>query len=281
MRILLTGAGGQLGRAVLERFAGHEVVGRTHAELDAAEPAAIAAALDAVRPALVLNAAAYTAVDQAEDEPEAARRGNEVGPRVLAEETARRGLALVHVSTDYVFDGEKGAPYLESDPVHPVSVYGATKLAGEEAVRRANPRHYVVRTAWLYGPVGKNFALSIRAAAERGAPLRVVDDQWGSPTYAPHLAAALARLVETDAFGTHHLANAGVASRCEFAAALLEVLGSSARVEPIPTSAWPTRARRPRNTALASERTTGIVLPHWREGVRDWAAALRDPSRAR
>jgi dTDP-4-dehydrorhamnose reductase len=275
VRILLTGAGGQLGRAVCERFAGHEVVGRRHAELDVAEPAAVAAALDAVRPALVLNAAAYTAVDQAEDEPEAARRGNEEGPRVLAEETARRGLALVHVSTDYVFDGEKGAPYLESDPVHPVSVYGATKLAGEEAVRRANPRHYVVRTAWLYGPVGKNFALSIRAAAERGAALRVVDDQWGSPTYAPHLAAALARLVETEAYGTHHLANAGVASRCEFATALLAALGSAARIEPIPTSAWPTRARRPRDTSLASERATGIVLPHWREGVRDWAAAVR------
>ena len=274
MRILLTGAGGQLGRAVCERFSTHAVVGRTHAELDVAERAAVAEALDAVRPELVLNAAAYTAVDQAEDEPAAARRGNETGPRVLAEETARRGIALLHVSTDYVFDGEKGAAYVESDPVRPLSVYGATKLAGEEAVRRANPRHYVVRTAWLYGPVGKNFALSIRAAAERGAELRVVDDQCGSPSYAPHLAMALVRLIETEAYGTHHLANAGVASRHEFAVALLTALGSTARVEPIPTSAWPTRARRPRNSALASERATGIALPHWREGVRDWAAAV-------
>ena len=274
MKILLTGAGGQLGRAVCERVSGHALVARAHAELDVAERGAVAAALDTLRPELVLNAAAYTAVDRAEDEPAAAARGNELGPRILAEETARRGLALLHVSTDYVFDGEKGAPYVESDPVHPISVYGATKLAGEEAVRAANPRHYVVRTAWLYGPVGTNFALSIRAAAARGAPLRVVDDQWGSPSYAPHVATALARLIETGAFGTHHLANTGVTSRFEFASALLAALGSAVRIEPIPTSAWPTRARRPRNSALASERTTGIVLPHWRDGVRDFTAAL-------
>ena len=275
MRILLTGAGGQLGSAVRAQFGRHELFARSHAELDVAVPVAVGAALDELRPELVLNAAAYTAVDRAEDEPEAAARGNEVGPRVLAELTAPRGIALLHVSTDYVFDGEKGTPYVEGDPVHPISVYGASKLAGEEAVRRANPRHYIARTAWLYGPVGTNFALSIRAAAARGAGLRVVDDQWGSPSYAPHLAAALARLIETQAFGTHHLANAGVASRFEFAEALLAALGSPARVEPIPTSAWPTRARRPRNSALTSERGTGIDLPHWREGVRAFAAALR------
>jgi dTDP-4-dehydrorhamnose reductase len=122
--------------------------------------------------------------------------------------------------------------------------------------------------------VGKNFALSIRAAAARGGPLRVVDDQWGSPTYAPHLAAALAQLIATDAYGTHHLANTGVASRFEFAAELLAALGSRTPLEPIPTSAWPTPARRPRNTALTSERSTGIALPDWRAGVRDFAAAL-------
>ena len=274
MRILLTGAGGQLGSAVRERFTGHALTARTHAELDVAEPAAVAAALDALRPELVLNAAAYTAVDRAEDEPEAAALGNEVGPRVLAEETVRRGIALLHVSTDYVFDGEKGAPYVESDPVHPISVYGASKLAGEEAVRAANPRHYIVRTAWLYGPVGTNFALSIRAAAARRAPLRVVNDQWGSPSYAPHLAVALEQLIETQAFGTHHLANSGVASRFEFAEALLAALGSPVRIQPIPTSAWPTRARRPRNSALASERGTGIALPPWPEGVHDFAKTL-------
>jgi dTDP-4-dehydrorhamnose reductase len=275
LRILLTGAGGQLGRALRQLVTQHELLPRTHAELDIAEPDAVAAAFDELAPEGVLNAAAYTAVDAAEGEPELAYRVNEAGARVLAEASASRTIPLLHVSTDYVFDGEKGAPYVESDAVHPISVYGASKLAGEEAVRRANPRHFIVRTAWLYGPVGKNFALSIRAAAARGGPLRVVDDQWGSPTYAPHLAAGLAQLIATDAYGTHHLANAGVASRFEFAAELLAALGSRTPLEPIPTSAWPTPARRPRNTALASERATGIALPDWREGVRDFAAALR------
>jgi dTDP-4-dehydrorhamnose reductase len=274
VRILLTGAGGQLGHAVRRVFTRHELLPRAHAELDVADAAAVAAALAELGPDLLLNAAAYTAVDRAEDEPEAAYRVNRDGPRALAEATARRGIPLLHVSTDYVFDGEKGAPYVESDATHPLSVYGASKLAGEEAVRRANPRHWIVRTAWLYGPVGANFALSIRAAALREPRLRVVDDQWGSPSYAPHLAAALERLVDGDAFGTHHLANGGVASRFEFAAALLAALGSATPLEPIPTSAWPTRARRPRNTALATERTTGIALPDWRDGVRDFAAAV-------
>jgi dTDP-4-dehydrorhamnose reductase len=271
LRILLTGAGGQLGQAVQRVFTRHPVVPRAHAELDVADAAAVEAALDDTRPDLLLNAAAYTAVDRAEDEPEAAHRGNREGPRVLAAASARRGIPLLHVSTDYVFDGEKGAPYLESDATHPLGVYGSSKLAGEEEVRRANPRHFIVRTAWLYGPVGRNFATSIRAAALREPRLRVVDDQWGSPTYAPHLAAALERLIESEAWGTHHLANAGVTSRFEFARALLAALGSSTPVEPIPTSAWNTRAPRPRNSALASERATGIALPDWREGVREFA----------
>ena len=273
MRILLSGAGGQLGLALRQLVLGHELLPRTHAELDITEPEAVEAAFEKLGPELVLNTAAYTAVDGAEGEPELAYRVNESGPRVLAEATARRAIPLLHVSTDYVFDGEKGAPYVESDRVHPISVYGASKLAGEEAVRRANPHHFIVRTAWLYGPAGKNFALSIRAAAAREPRLRVVDDQWGSPSYAPHLAAALGQLIATDAYGTHHLANTGVTSRFEFAQALLAALGSATPLEPIPTSAWPTPARRPRNTALASERATGIVLPDWRAGVRDFAAS--------
>jgi dTDP-4-dehydrorhamnose reductase len=273
LKILLTGAGGQLGRAVRDAFTGHEVVAASHASLDVADAAAVEAALDAARPDLVLNASAYTAVDRAEDEPDLAYRVNEEGPRGLAVATARRGLALLHVSTDYVFDGEKGAAYVESDATHPLGVYGASKLAGEEAVRRVNPRHFIVRTAWLYGPVGRNFALTLAAAAGREEKLRVVDDQWGSPTYAPHLAEGLAALIAEEAYGLHHLANRGVTSRFEFARALLAGIGRSTPIEPIAKAAWPTRARRPRNTALASEQKTGIVLPAWADGVRDFAAA--------
>jgi dTDP-4-dehydrorhamnose reductase len=274
LKILVTGAGGQLGRAVCDAFTDHEVVAESHAALDVADASGVEAALDEARPDLVLNASAYTAVDRAEDEPDVAYRVNEEGPRVLAVATARRGLALLHVSTDYVFDGEKGTAYVESDATHPLGVYGASKLAGEQAVRQANPRHFIARTAWLYGPVGRNFARTLAAAAEREPKLRVVDDQWGSPTYAPHLAQALAALVEGEAYGLHHLANAGVTNRFDFALALLAALGRPTPVEPIPTAAWPTRARRPRNTALASEQQTGIELPDWQTGVRAFAAAL-------
>jgi dTDP-4-dehydrorhamnose reductase len=274
LKVLLAGAGGQLGRAVCDAFTDQEVVAHDHASLDVADVAAVAAALDAARPDVVLNASAYTAVDRAEDEPDAAYRVNEEGPRILAVETARRGMALLHVSTDYVFDGEKGEAYVESDATHPLGVYGASKLAGEEAVREANPRHFIARTAWLYGPVGHNFARTLAAAAEREPKLRVVDDQWGSPTYAPHLAEALAALIAGEAYGLHHLANAGITNRFEFVRALLAALDRPTPVEPIPTSAWPTRARRPRNTALASEQRTGIVLPDWQAGVRAFAAAL-------
>jgi len=275
VRIVVTGAGGDLGRAFLARAPGHhDVLAFDREALDVGDHDAVRQSVEPLRADVILNFAAYTRVDENESDQARAFRDNALGPQHLALAARASGAVLLHVSTDYVFDGEKGAPYLESDVTRPLSVYGASKLAGEEEVRRANPRHWIVRTAWLYGPVGANFALSIRAAALREPRLRVVDDQWGSPSYAPHLAAALERLVESDAFGTHHLANGGVASRFEFAAALLAALGSGTQLEPIPTSAWPTRARRPRNTALASERRTGIALPDWREGVRAFATAV-------
>ena len=268
------GAHGQLGRAVDEVFrARHDVRG---SECDVAAAGEVEAVLEQFRPDVVLNPAAYTAVDAAENDREKAYRANRDGARVVAQATARRGIPVLHVSTDYVFDGEKGAPYVESDSPNPLQVYGASKLAGEEEVRRTNPRHWIVRTAWLYGSTERrNFGLNICDAALTQPRLRVVEDQWGSPTYAPHLADALARLIEGEAYGVHHLANGGVASRYELAAALLDAMGSSTSLEPIPTSAWPTPARRPRNTSLASERRPALALPDWREGVRAFAAALR------
>lgn len=271
--MLLTGAGGQLGRAVRESWSDHEILARTRSELDIGDLTAVRAALDAARPDLVLNAAAYNAVDGAENDLEGAFAGNALGPRNLALATAERELPLVHVSSDYVFDGRAERPYHEFDATGPLSVYGRSKLAGEELVRTFNPRHFLVRTAWLYSAVGHNFALTMRRLAARGE-VRVVADQFGSPTYVPHLAAGLERLVEQGVYGTYHLANPGVASWYELAGAIFRELDLRVSLRPIPTSAWPTAAARPRFSALQSVQRPRVELPPWEDGVKELAAAL-------
>ena len=276
MRVLLTGAGGQLGRAIQDGWSGHEIVARTRAELDIVDLAAVRDALDAVKPDQVVNAAAYNAVDGAESDPEGAFAGNAVGPRHLALASAERELPLVHVSSDYVFDGCAGRPYHEFDATNPQSTYGRSKLAGEQAVRTHNPRHQIVRTAWLYSAVGRNFALTMRSLAER-RELRVVCDQFGSPTYVPHLASGLERLVESGVYGTFHLASRGVASWYDLARALFRELGLAVEVAPIPTSEYPTPAARPPFSALVSLQQPRIGLPPWRDGVKEFAAVVRNP----
>lgn len=273
--MLLTGADGQLGRAVAQGWIGHEVVPRSHAELDIVDLAAVRAALEAVEPGLVLNAAAYNAVDDAESDAEAAFAANALGPRNLALATAERDLPLLHVSSDYVFDGRAGRAYHEFDATSPCSVYGHSKLAGEDAVRTFNPRHQIVRTAWLYSARGRNFALTMRSLAARGE-VRVVCDQFGSPTYVPHLAAGLERLAQTGVYGTFHLVNAGVASWYDLARAVFQELGLRVEVRPIPTSEYPTPAARPPFSALVSLQQPRIGLPPWQAGVKEFAAALRE-----
>lgn len=273
MRILLTGAGGQLGRAVRATFSSHAIRAFAHDELDICDLAAVHRALDAERPDLVLNAAAWTDVDGAERDVPGAFAGNAVGPRNLALATAERDVALLHVSSDYVFDGEAGRPYHEFDTPAPLSTYGRSKLAGEEAVRAFNPRHYLVRSAWVYSPFGRNFALTMRGLAGR-PEVQVVSDQFGSPTYAPHLAVALERLIETGSFGTYHLVNVGVASWYELACAVFRELGLATPVRPVSTPAVPRPARRPRFSALATLQRPAIALPPWPQGVKDWAAAV-------
>ncbi len=274
MRILITGAGGQLGRALATALGEHEVIALERPQLDIVELAAVRAAVAAHRPAAILNAAAYTLVDRAESEPDSAFRGNATGPRNLALAAAEAGAALVHLSSDYVFDGEASRPYHEFDAPHPLSVYGWSKLAGETAVRELNPRHFVVRTAWLYAPVGRNFAASVRSRAAQG-PVRVVTDQVGSPTFAPHLAAAIARLLPTAAFGTYHLAGAGATSWHGFAVELFGRLGLGASVEPTTSDQFPRRARRPRYAPLVTLQEPRLLLPPWEEGVAAYAALVR------
>jgi len=271
VRILVTGAAGQLGRALRPALRDHEALFLDHAALDIADAEAVRAAMGAMRPEVVVNAAAYNEVDRAESEPEAAMRGNATGPATLAAAAAAVGAAIVHVSSDYVFDGEAAEPYREDADPRPLSVYGRSKLAGERAVAAANPRHYIARTAWLYHASGRNFPNTMRRLAAAG-PVRVVTDQTGSPTFAPHLAAAIARLILTPAYGIHHLAGDGGTSWFELARALFARLGIRQTLEPVTTAELPRPARRPRYSVLATRGP--IRLPPWPRGLEEYARAV-------
>ena len=279
MRILVTGAGGQLGRALPSALARHEVVGLPHAALDVAVRPAVDAALETVRPHLVINAAAWTDVDGAESDPDGAFRANATGPENLARATAERGIALLHVSTDYVFAGEGTRPLDEEAATAPRSVYGRSKLAGEDAVRAHQPRHFLVRTAWLYASHGRNFPSTLLSLSSR-PELPVVDDQHGSPTWAPHLAEAIAHLIGTERWGTWHLAGRGGTTWYGFARALLDAAGIGTPLVPVGTDAFPRPAPRPAYAVLTTRRDPPILLPPWEEGVAAWAAAQRARSSA-
>jgi dTDP-4-dehydrorhamnose reductase len=278
VRILITGGGGQLGRELgdVAGAAGHEVHAPGRAACDIAEPSAVATTLAEVEPDVLVNCAAWTKVDAAESDPDGAFRANALGPRVLAAACAARNVLLVHVSTDYVFDGTATSPVDEWQRPRPRSTYGASKLAGEREVRGLAPRHQVVRTSWLYGRQGPNFVRTMLRASAEGKPLRVVSDQVGTPTWTGHLAPALLRLIARDLPGTYHLTNSGEASWHGFAAA---ILGPSAAIEAITTADWPTPAPRPAYSVLDNRlwRLLGeSPLPDWREGLAAYLAWLRE-----
>ena len=275
-KLLITGAQGQLGHALQAQFADHEVIAWDIQDLDISQLDQVQKAVNHVRPDVVINAAAFTQVDQAETEQEAAYRGNALGPRNLAIATKGMGMPLVHFSTDYVFDGRQSHPYHEFDRPNPLSVYGQSKLAGEEEVQKRNPRHFIVRTAWLYHIVGKNFPQTILRLAKQDQ-VRVVNDQFGSPTYCPHLAQAVCRLLETDAFGTYHLAGSGGASWYDFTKALYAARGIHTSVVPITTAEYPLPAPRPAYGVLTSLQDPLITLPPWEEGVREFSAEWKGP----
>jgi len=276
-KLLITGSQGQLGQALQAQFVDCEVIAWDIQDLDICQLEHVRKALNNIRPDIVINAAAFTQVDQAETNQEAAYRGNALGPRNLALATQEMNIPLVHFSTDYVFDGRQTRPYHEFDRPNPLSVYGQSKLAGEEEVQKGNPRHFIVRTAWLYHIVGKNFPQTILRLANQ-EHVRVVNDQFGSPTYCPHLAQAVARLLETDAYGTYHLAGSGGASWYDFTKALYQARGIQAAVMPITTSEYPLPAPRPSYAVLISLQDPSITLPHWEEGVRAFAAQWKGPT---
>jgi len=289
VRILLTGANGQLGQALQASLAplgtvlaatrdGRLPDGAGAEVADLSRPGSLAALVARLAPDLVVNAAAYTAVDRAEDEPDLAFRVNAEAPGALSRACAAAGIPLVHFSTDYVFDGGATRPLREDDPTGPLGVYGASKLAGEQAVREGGAEHAIFRLCWVYGPVGHNFLLTmLRLARERGH-LRVVDDQRGTPTSALRIARAVAGALGRGGWrsGTWHLAAGGQCSWHGFAQAIFEgavargLLAAPPGLEAVPGSAYPTRARRPAWSVLDSaafERDFGIHIGDWREGL--------------
>jgi dTDP-4-dehydrorhamnose reductase len=302
--ILVVGAGGMLGTALQRVAAERGLAGRayTEAELDITDEASVRSALAGFAIRLnragvhgaVVNAAAYTDVDAAEDDAERACLVNGVAPGRLAAAARDEGLTFVHVSTDFVFDGEKEGPYAEDDSPHPISIYGASKLAGECAVAAAYPQALVVRTAWAYGSHGANFPAKILAAARRaietgvsaaaagattrGPTLRVVTDQVGSPTYTIDLAGGLLDLLAAGAMGLYHLTGGGRCSRYELALETLRIAGvrvpEDLAVEPMASDAFPTRAGRPANSTLDCGRAAalGVRLPAWQDGLARYVA---------
>ena len=280
MKLLVTGHHGQLARSLLERSAGREsielvAIGRPEVDLEV--PGSVAAAVRAIAPDVVINAAAYTAVDQAEDEPDRAFRVNAEAAGEAAAAARDVGAAIVQVSTDYVFDGRSDQPYREDAATNPLGVYGASKLAGEEQVRSANPDHLILRTAWVYSPFARNFVKTmLRLAADRDE-VAVVADQRGSPTSALDFADAIFVVLDSWSGGgprgagaTMHLAGRRACSWAEFAdeifRASAQAGGPVASVRPIATSEFPTRAKRPANSTLNSaafEKAFGHSLPEW------------------
>jgi dTDP-4-dehydrorhamnose reductase len=274
MKVLVTGAAGMLGRDVMLAAgnAGHDVVGYGRAELDVTDAEALERKFDLERPDVIINCAAWTDVDGAEEAEEAAFAVNGSGAGNVAAAAAKLKATVLHVSTDYVFDGLKGSPYVESDQPSPLGAYGRTKLAGEEAVAAANKRHFIVRSAGLYGVGGRNFVETMLRLAEAQNEVTVVRDQVTSPTYTWHLAYGIVRLIEGIEYGIHHMAAAGSCSWYEFAREIFEQAEVECRVLSITSEEFGATAPRPANSALASQREHAIRLPTWEDGLAGYLA---------
>jgi dTDP-4-dehydrorhamnose reductase len=274
MRLLVTGAAGMLGRDVVRsaRAAEHEVVALARADLDVTDAEAVSRAVASARPEAVINCAAWTDVDGAEADEAGAAAVNGAGAGNVARAAASAEAPVLHVSTDFVFDGAKDAPYVESDPTGPLSAYGRTKLEGERAVAEAAPRHAIVRTSWLFGTGGRNFVATMLELASERDEVRVVTDQIGCPTWTGHLAPVLVALTAGGAEGTFHVAGAGAASWNALATAAIRQAGADCRVEPATTEDFPRPARRPAYSVLGTERRDAPRLPPWQEGLAAYLA---------
>jgi len=280
--ILLFGGGGQLGRelSALAQQRSVPVSALTHIEADIADSAAVARVMEAIRPSLVVNAAAYTKVDLAEREIDLAYRSNSVGPSILAEACSNYRTPLVHISTDYVFDGRQSAPYRENDPIRPINVYGASKASGEQVIRNHLPEHVILRTSWLYSAYGHNILKTILKLARERDHLKFVSDQCGCPTSTHDLAEAILRVTQqlsagSQAWGTYHFAGRGATTWYEFAKQAVNVqaalTGRQPKIDPIPTTDFPTPAQRPLNSVLDCTlfaRTFAMCAQPWQMQVK-------------
>jgi dTDP-4-dehydrorhamnose reductase len=288
VRVLVLGGGGQIGSAVVAAAAAkHEVTARTHAQLDIGDERAVALALTDTGAEWVVNAAAYTAVDLAEDEPARARAVNDTAVGVLAAAAAAAGCRLLHLSTDFVFDGKSNRAYLPADRTNPLSVYGSSKLGGEQRVLHGAPGGIVLRTAWVYAAAGRNFVLTMLRLMREKEQLSVVCDQIGTPTWAAGIAAAICGLIEAAApGGVYHWTDLGVASWYDFAVAIQDealtrgLLSRAVPITAIPSAAYPTRARRPAFSVLDTVSTRALIeVParHWRHNLRTMLDGIRTP----
>lgn len=280
MKILITGKDGQVGWELQRTLATlGEVVAHDRHSLDLSLPDSIRQAIRAAKPDLIVNAAAYTAVDKAESEPDLAMAINGTAPGIMAEEANKLGAALIHYSTDYVFDGSKPAPYLEQDATNPLNVYGKTKLAGEEAIKAADCPHLILRTSWVYGARGKNFLLTMLRLARERDRLSIVADQTGAPTWSRMIAEASAQIVAqkksglSDLRGLYHLSAAGSTSWHGFTEAILENRNAPGNPQllPISTAEYPLPAARPMNSRLSCDslqQAFGLELPTWDASLR-------------
>lgn len=288
-KILCTGISGQVGQELQQTsIDSGTIIGVGRNELDLSQPESIRQVINKIEPDVIINAAAYTAVDKAETELELAKAINGTAPTIMAEEAQKLGATLVHISTDYVFDGQKNTPYLEDDRTNPIGAYGQSKLLGEEGVRQNCTNHIILRTAWVYGSRGHgNFVKTmLRLGAER-EEIRVVADQVGTPTWSKDIAIAITQLVAAlesgGNFGTYHFTNSGVTSWYDFAVAILEEakqIGFSLKVErvvPITTADYPTPAKRPAYSVLSNAKIAKALdnyAPHWRQSLRQMLAEL-------
>lgn len=281
MNILVTGVSGQLGHDLVIELTdrGHHVTGVSSKDFDLTDPAAVRAFLLDLRPDAVMHCAGYTAVDRAEDDAERCDLINRGGTEAVARTCAELGCKLLFISTDYVFPGDGLHPWEPDDLPRPLSVYGMSKYLGEEAVRKYVPKHFIVRISWLFGVNGKNFVKTMLRLGSERQQLTVVNDQIGSPTYTKDLSVLLSDMIVTERYGTYHASNEGFCSWYDFACAIMEASGLSAKVLPVSSDQYPSRAKRPSNSRMSKDKLTEMGfcrLPSWQDALRRYLAELKE-----